>query len=397
MNRWTISLKAWLAHLAERLVLHAASAHQIDFKTTMLSIMSRLEAFLIPLLALAGGGILFAIFLLLQDKSPIQFFSLVWQAGFSSAFSWQNTLSRVSPLILAGLCVALPARLGLMVIGGEGALVFGGLAAGIAGVTFTAILPAWLVVVTMVLAAAIAGGFWIGLAGVLRVTRQVNETISSLLLSYIAIALFNFLVEGPWRDPASLNKPSTAPLAEALRVGAIPFLNEHWGLKVHWGVAFGVLACIVCWFVLERTTIGFAARVTGDNARAAETQGLPVIRIIVAFTALGGVLVGIGGYFEVVAIHGSANGALISGVGYTGILVAFLARHNPLAIIPVAILIGGIEASSGLIQRRMALPDATILVFEGCVFLLVLVGETLYGRTPQLLRQMTMQKGQAND
>jgi len=355
-----------------------------------------LEAMLIPLLALVGGGVLFSFFLLAQDKSPVQFFSLIWQAGFSSAFSWQNTLSRVSPLIFASLCVALPARLGLMVIGGEGALVFGGLAAGITGATLAGVLPSGFVVFMMGLIAAICGAFWIGLAGMLRVKRQVNETIASLLLSYIALAFFNFFVEGAFRDPASLNKPSTAPLQEALRVGTIPFLSVHWGLKVHWGVAFGILACMFCWFLLERTTLGFAARVTGDNARAAQTQGFPVTRIVITFTALAGALVGIGGYFEVASIHGSANGALISGVGYTGILVAFLARHNPLAIIPVAILIGGIEASSGLIQRRMALPDATILVFEGCVFLLVLLAETLYGRTPELLRRMMVSNGAAS-
>ncbi|MGU3401185.1 ABC transporter permease [Brucellaceae bacterium D45D] len=369
---------------------------KIGFAGVLNPLLPVLEAMLIPLLALVGGGVLFSIFLLAQDKSPVQFFSLIWQAGFSSAFSWQNTLSRVSPLIFAALCVALPARLGLMVIGGEGALVFGGLAAGITGAALAGVLPSGFVIFAMVLAAAICGAFWIGLAGLLRVKRQVNETIASLLLSYIALALFNFFVEGPFRDPASLNKPSTAPLQEALRVGSIPFLKDDWGLKVHWGVAFGILVCVLCWFLLERTTIGFAARVTGDNVRAAQTQGLPVTRIVITFTALAGALVGIGGYFEVAAIHGSANGALISGVGYTGILVAFLARHNPLAIIPVAILIGGIEASSGLIQRRMALPDATILVFEGCVFLLVLMAETLYGRSPELLRRMMVSNGAAS-
>jgi general nucleoside transport system permease protein len=86
------------------------------------------------------------------------------------------------------------------------------------------------------------------------------------------------------------------------------------------------------------------------------------------------------GYFEVAAVHGSANASLIAGYGYTGILVAFLARHNPLAILPVAVLLGGFEASGGLIQRRMDLPDATILVFEGMVFIIILLSEALYGR-----------------
>ena len=130
----------------------------------------------------------------------------------------------------------------------------------------------------------------------------------------------------------------------------------------------------------ERTTIGFAARIAGDNVRAAQVQGLPVAKLVIGFTALGGAFAGLAGYFEVAAIHGSANASLIAGYGYTGILVAFLARHNPLAILPVAVLFGGFEAAGGLIQRRMDLPDATILVFQGMVFIIILLSEALYGR-----------------
>ncbi|KKN30497.1 hypothetical protein LCGC14_0833540, partial [marine sediment metagenome] len=108
----------------------------------------------------------------------------------------------------------------------------------------------------------------------------------------------------------------------------------------------------------------------------------PVGRLVIGFTALGGAFAGLAGYFEVTAVHGSANASLVAGYGYTGILIAFLARHNPLAILPVAVLFGGFEASSGLIQRRMELPDATILVFEGIVFLVILLSEALYGRLP---------------
>ena len=170
------------------------------------------------------------------------------------------------------------------------------------------------------------------------------------------------------------NKPSTLTLPESLRVGDIP------GLDVHWGLAFGVLACIAAWVLIDRTTWGFAARIAGGNVRAAQVQGLPVGRLILGFTGLAGAFAGLAGLFEVTAIHGSANASLAAGYGYTGILVAFLARHNPLLIIPVAILLAGFEASSGLIQRRMGLPDATVLVLQGFVFIAILMSESLYGR-----------------
>jgi len=335
--------------------------------------LPRLEPLVIPIGALLGGLLAFSFFLVVLGKAPVDFFSLVYKAGFGTAFSWQNTLSRVAPLLLTALCVALPARLGLVVIGGEGAVVLGGLAAAVAGFALSGA-PGAIGIPLMMLAAMLVGGLWIGAVGALRFKRGVNETISSLLMAYVAIALLNHLVESTFRDPASLNKPSTAPLDEALRVGSL------FGMDVHWGFAAGIIACIVAWVLIERTTWGFAARIAGGNMRAAQIQGLPVGRLIIGFTAAGGACAGLAGFFEVAAVHGSANGSLISGYGYTGILIAFLARHNPLAIIPVAILLSGFEASSGLIQRRMDLPDATILVLEGFVFVAILVSETLYGR-----------------
>ena len=333
----------------------------------------RAEAFAVPISALLAGLVVFSLFLAVQGKSPVEFFSLIYKAGFGTAFSWQNTLSRTAPLLLAALCVALPARLGLVVIGGEGAIVLGGLAAAWCGMVLAGF-PAGLVMACMLLAGALAGALWIGLVGGLRHWRGVNETIASLLMAYIAIAVMNHLVEGPLRDPASLNKPSTAPLDDMYRIGAMP------GLDVHWGLLAGLLSCLLCWVLLDRTTWGFAARIAGGNVRAAQIQGLPVGRLILGFTALGGAFAGLAGTFEVAAVHGSANASLAAGYGYTGILVAFLARHNPLAIIPVAILLAGFEASSGLVQRRMDLPDATIIVLQGVVFVSILLSETLYGR-----------------
>lgn len=216
--------------------------------------MVRAEGLLIPLAALFVGTLIFSGFLVLVGKSPLTFFALVWQAGFSSAFSWENTLSRVTPIIFAALCVALPARLGLVVIGGEGGIVLGGLAAGVTA-TVVAGWPAAIAMPVMAASAALLGGLWIGAVGALRIGRGVNETIASLLMAYIAIALFNHLVEGPFRDPASLNKPSTAPLTDALRVGDMPMIGAHWG------VLFGIVLCLLCWVLMERTTLGFAARI----------------------------------------------------------------------------------------------------------------------------------------
>ena len=338
-------------------------------------IARRAEGVVLPLAALFAGMAAFSIFLLVIGKSPPELFELMWRGGFSSWFSIQNTLSRTTPLLLAGLCVALPARLGLAVIGGEGAIVLGGVATAAIGEALGGSgLPGPLGIGVMAIAGMAVGALWIGGVGALRHYRAVNETISSLLLAYIAIAIMNHLVEGPLRDPASLNKPSTQPLEAAYRIGSIP------GTDVHWGLAVGVVACILCWVLIEKTSWGFAARIAGGNMRAAQIQGLPVGSLIVGFCAIAGACAGLGGTLEVAAVHGAANASLAAGYGYTGILVAFLARQNPLAIIPVAILLGGIDASGGLIQRRMHLPDATVLILQGMIFIAILFSDTFYGR-----------------
>jgi simple sugar transport system permease protein len=331
------------------------------------------EAVLLPVLALAGALLMFGLWVWLGGHDPVQAWTLLFAGAFGDAFSWQNTLQRSAPLMLTALCVALPARAGLTVIGGEGALVLGGLAC--AGLPYLVHLPGnWIGTAMLMVGAAIAGAVWIALAGALRQFRGVNETISSLLLGYIAIAFFKHFVEGPMRDPASLNKPSTLPLDEALRIGSI----GSW--DVHWGLVFGVVLCLASAVWLSQSTHGFATRVVGGNARAARLVGLPAHRLIITACALGGAAAGLAGGIEVAAIHTSANASLIAGLGYAGILVSFVARHNPLAIIPVAVLFGGFGAAGSLLQRRMGLPDASVQVLLGFAFVLILAAEAMRGR-----------------
>jgi simple sugar transport system permease protein len=234
--------------------------------------------------------------------------------------------------------------------------------------------PPLLVQLAMAGSGMAAGGLWIALSGGLQHYRGVNETISSLLLVYIALAILNQLVEGPMRDPESLNKPSTREIGETYMIGTMP------GMDVHWGLAFGIIAAVLAYVLIHHTTFGFAARIAGGNVRAAKVVGLGVGRLILVTCLLAGAAAGLAGMVEVAAVQGRTNANLAAGYGFTGILVAFLARHNPLAIIPVAVLLGGINASGGLLQRRLGLPDASVLVLQGMIFISVLASETLYGR-----------------
>lgn len=341
------------------------------------------EAVLLPAGALAVALLLFGVFVWLGGTDPVEAWQLLFKGAFGDAFAWQNTLQRAAPLMLTALAVALPARAGLTVIGGEGALALGALAC--AAVPYVVpTLDGSTGAVLVLVVGAVVGAMWTALAGALRQWRGVNETISSLLLGYIAIALFKHWVEGPLRDPASLNKPSTLPLAESLRIG--PIAPESLLGDVHWGLVLGAMLCVAAGTWLSFTAQGFAVRVVGGNARTARLVGLPTNALVVLACALGGACAGLAGAVEVAAVHTTANAAVLAGLGYTGILVSFVARHNPWAIAPVALLFGGFAAAGSLLQRRLGLPDASVLVLQGFAFVLILAAEALRGRLFPLLR-----------
>jgi general nucleoside transport system permease protein len=326
----------------------------------------------LPVFAILAALLVFGGLVALAGVNPLDVWLLLFKGAFGDWFSWQNTLQRAAPLMLTALCVALPARAGLVIIGGEGALVLGGLAC--AALPYLVPLPANMLGTWVVcLAGALAGALWVGFAGWLRQYRGINETISSLLLAYIAIGLFKHLVEGVLRDPSSLNKPSTFALPEGMRIGGIM------GSDVHWGFVWGVLACMGLGLWMRWSASGFSVRVVGGNPRAAQLVGLPASKLILLACGLGGACAGLAGAVEVAAVHTSANAALIAAYGYAGILVSFIARHHPVAIIPVAILFGGFGAAGSLLQRRLGLPDASVLVLQGIAFVLILASEALRG------------------
>jgi len=326
---------------------------------------SGLMAFLNSLAALLFSFLLFALFLVLIGANPMEVFGYMIEGSVGSSFSIQNTIMMATPLLFVSFCTALPAKLGMVVIGGEGALVIGGLAAAIAGVALSS--TGYVVtIIGMFLAAFIAGGLWISIVGYLKHFKGANETIVSLLLNYIAIALMNHFVEGSLRDPESLNKPSTYHIGTDKMLGVLP------GMDIHYGTVIGIVIALVMYFLFHFTTFGFSVRIIGGNKKAAKLAGLTIEKVILVTFFLAGGISGLAGMVEVAAIHGRANASLVAGYGYTGILVSFLAKHNPLAIIPVTFLFGALTASNGLIQRRCELPDATMIVLQGIIFVTII-------------------------
>lgn len=338
-----------------------------------------IEDALISIGAIWLSAALFGIFCALMGASPGAVFQSLYKAGFADWYSWQNSLIRAAPLMLCGLCTVIPARAGVITIGNEGAFVIGGLAAIAAGLACQTAPPV-LALICMGIAGAAGGGLWISLAAGLQHGRGVNAVISSLLLNYIGISIMLQLVEGPMRDPSSLNYPATFALQDTHRLGVIP------GTRIHLGLIFGIVACLGVWLLFEYSVWGMKVKVAGGNPKTALLVGLPLGRLILTAGFLGGCCAGLAGMVEVAAVHGRASQAISAGYGYAGILVAFLARQSPLRVLIISILLGGLLASGGILQRAHDLPDATITVFEGIIFLVILASETLYGRY-RLFRQ----------
>ena len=255
------------------------------------------EGIAIPLLALLLSAVIFSLFLLVQGYSPLQFFTLMWTGGFGSSFSLQNSLQRATPLLLTALCVAIPARLGLVVIGGEGALVLGGLMAAAVAVPLLG-LPAPLVWIAMGLAGALGGAICIGLVGALApLSRRQRDHLQP------ADRLYRDRDHEPaGRGAACAIRPASTS-RRPCRSATPTCCRRMPGMDVHWGLAIGVVACIAAWLLMGRTTYGFAARITGGNPRAAMLQGLPVGQLMISACALAGACAGLAGMIEVAAVQ----------------------------------------------------------------------------------------------
>lgn len=329
---------------------------------------------IITTVAMIISLVLFGLFIAVsRGVNPLEMYSVMYKGAFGTPYAWRNSLIHAAPLLLTSLCVALPARVGMMIIGGEGCVLLGGLAAAVIGHAMPTA-PPLVVQICMIIGGMTIGGLWIAAVGALRQYRGVNETISSLLMNYIALAVLNHCVEGPIHDPTVLDHPSSFAVGAANMLGNIP------GTEIHLGLLFGILACLFCWILMDHTTFGFATRIVGGNIRAAKVAGLSVAKYSLVVCFLGGAFAAITGVVEVAAVNGRANDSLAAGYGYAGILVAFVARQNPLALIPVAILLGGVTASGDLLQMQLGLSSASVQVFQGTLFLVILGLDTWAGR-----------------
>ncbi|MFL1407270.1 ABC transporter permease [Marinobacter sp. M1N3S26] len=312
-------------------------------------------------------------FFAINGRESVPLFQEMVMGAFGDSYSFSETLVKTAPILLTALAVALPARLGLISVGGEGQLYLGALF-GTGAVLAAVDQPGWLLMPLMLAGAMAGGALWGMIPGLLKTRLGVNETISTLLLNYVGVLLVSFVVHGPWKNPNSLGWPATIEFPE----GAI--LPQFFDTRVHMGLVFGVVAAIVLHILVTRSRWGLGLQVSRSNPRVGATAGISYERNVLIVMAVGGLLAGLAGIAEASVIQNRLQDGLASGYGMTGFLVAWLAGQHFLRIIPLSVLMGGLLASADSLQLYAQLPKASADILQALLFIIVLAVASLWAR-----------------
>lgn len=319
--------------------------------------------------AIVAAFLLAALFLFVTGRPVSAVFSAMWNGSFGTPYGQAQMLIAAVPLVFTGLAVAIAFRMLLWNIGAEGQFYFG--AFGATAVAYAA--PDWpapLLLTAMAVGGMAGGASWALLPGALRAYFGTNEIVPTLLLNYVAILWVDYLVHNQWRDPESLGFPLGKPFSDA---ATLPQLGDT---AVHAGALVAVFASVAVAVVLGRTIWGYKIKVIGENARAARYAGFSIPRNIIAVMLLSGALAGLGGMVEVSGTVHRIQADISPGFGYTGIIVATLARFSPLIVLPVAVLFGAL-ITGGLELQTVGLPSDLVLMIQGVILFFALAGELL--------------------
>lgn len=323
-------------------------------------------------LALILGGIVIAV----VGGNPFLTYVYIAHASFGSLGVLSDTIVKATPIILTALACSIAFRMKLWNIGAEGQFIMG--AWGASAIVLAPVVPAeasrWLFIPVMTLAGLSMGAAWGFIPGYLKAKFNVNEIISSLMLNYIAVSWVNYWIFGVWSEGGFQMSPKFPKGAELPRLSdyasSLPFLR---GLTTHAGLLFGIVAAIILWFIVYRSRWGYEIRLIGDNPQAAKYAGISIIRNTILVMSLSGALAGLGGMSEVAGVVRRLQTAPIAaGYGFTGIIVAWLAKLNPLVIILVSILFGALILAGREIQ-----PSGIPKMIQGIILVCLIASDFL--------------------
>jgi ABC-type uncharacterized transport system permease subunit len=288
-----------------------------------------------------------------------------------ASYKWQDVAVKAAPLIIIALGLSIGNRAQIWNIGAEGQYVIGALCA--AGVGIAAGNEGGpLVLFAMIVAGVIGGAAWAAIPALLKTRWDVNEILTSLMLTYVSFQVLGYLVGGPWKDPNGRNFPATAPLSDSL---TLPILFP--GSTVHLGVAIALILPFLFWILMSRSVFGFQIRVVGSAPHAARYGGFDAKQTIWMALLIGGGMAGLAGGLEFTGALKAINLGFPSGYGFTAIIVAFLGRLNPIGCLIAGIVLAVTYVGGQVAQTTVHIPNSTAGIFQAMMLFFILASDIL--------------------
>ena len=315
--------------------------------------------------AILAAFLVGSVLIWLGDSDPIEAYSALFTGAFFEYHGFATTLVKVSPILLAGLAVAVPLRAGQFNIGAEGQIYLGALFATWAALYLPETLPGWLHIIICSLAGMLGGGLWGLIPGYLKAYHNVNEVIVTLLMNYIGINLVSYFVSGPM-----LAEGAPYPYSDEIREELwLPLILPR--TDAHLGAVVGIVFAILLYFAFKRTSLGLSLATVGHNPDAARYAGMSVKHHIMLSLAFGGTLAGLAGAYEVLGLKYRLFHMFSAGYGFDGIVVALLAEANPLWVTVAAVFLAGLRSGANIMQRAVGVPTTVVEAIQGLVIIFV--------------------------
>lgn len=325
---------------------------------------------LYTIIAIIAGLLIGALFLMIAGISPAVAYGKLFSSIFSKPKYLVWTLVYASPLIFTGLSVAFSFRTGVFNIGAEGQFVIGGLVACVLGIVLK--LPAGLHAIVCLVAAAAAGCIWSLIVGILKVKRGIHEVLSFIMFNWIAFYLSNYVVNLPGihRDSSEATQDVAASARLLMPEGLRSTLDCS---NAHWGIVLAVIAAVIIWVIIEKTTLGYKLKAVGFNSNGAEYGGIDANKSILTALGISGLLSGLGGAVQVLGMAGRLSQfAGQEGFGFEGITVALIGSSNPIGCIFSGLFYGAMKYGGSKLSIVKA-PSEVVDIIMGCIVLLIAI------------------------
>ncbi len=334
--------------------------------------VSALRTFLTNVAALLCGLFVIGLVFMVLGADPLYAMARIFSGSFGSWYGFKETLTKAIPLILIGSGLTLAFRAKFWNIGAEGQLLMGAVFGTWAGLFFGHSLPAWVLVPLMFLAGFLGGAIWGMIPALLKIRFSINEVISTLMLNYICAEFLTMLIVGPWKGRTRFGFPGTDNLPPAATLGLIP------GSRIHYAtLILAIVSAVVLFMVIYKTRFGYEARVVGENPDAGRYAGIHFLKTTLILMMISGGLAGLAGVGEVAGIHRYLGypTSVSSGYGFTAIIVAWLAKLNPILTLVSGIFFAGILVGGDAIQISLSLPAATVNIVNGVLLVFLIMGD----------------------